>query len=83
MLITSVIACPFCGISTLEEMPTETAQRTYPCHSCSALLKVVEDECCVFCSFGDIPCPRAQEDWEQGDGDCPKKPQPRTRGASR
>jgi hypothetical protein len=67
MLITSVIACPFCGISTLEEMPTKTVQRTCTYRSCGDFLQVAENECYVLCSFGDIPYPPAQEDQELGD----------------
>lgn len=34
---------------------------TITCPNCNQLLKPKEGDCCVFCSYGDIPCPPIQE----------------------
>jgi hypothetical protein len=32
----------------------------YECKSCGALLKPHVGDCCVFCSYGSVPCPPIQ-----------------------
>ena len=57
----SVITCPQCGFSKQEVMPTNTCQYYYECAGCKALLRPKLGDCCVFCSFGTVPCPPIQE----------------------
>lgn len=57
----STLTCPECGHAEKEEMPTEACQFFYDCKSCGALLRPLEGDCCVFCSYGDIACPPIQE----------------------
>ncbi len=59
--LVSTITCPFCGHQRTETMPTDARQYFYECHNCKALLKPRAGDCCVFCSFGDAPCPPIQE----------------------
>jgi len=56
----STITCPECGHQKKETMPTDACQWFYECKSCHALLKPKEGDCCVFFSWGDIPCPPIQ-----------------------
>jgi len=56
----STITCPECGHQKKETMPTDACQWFYECESCHALLKPLEGDCCVFCSYGDVPCPPIQ-----------------------
>jgi uncharacterized C2H2 Zn-finger protein len=56
----SVLTCPECGAQTQETMPTDSCQYFYQCPQCDALLKPKEKDCCVFCSYGSVPCPPAQ-----------------------
>jgi hypothetical protein len=42
-------------------MPTDACQYFYDCQGCGAVLKPKPGDCCVFCSFGDVPCPPVQE----------------------
>lgn len=63
----SVITCPECGFSKEETMPTDACQWYYECTRCGALLKPLKGDCCVFCSFGSVPCPPVQL---HGKGDC-------------
>jgi hypothetical protein len=57
----SVITCPECGFSKQEMMPTDACQYFYECAGCKALLHPKSGDCCVFCSFGTVPCPPIQE----------------------
>jgi len=65
----SVITCPNCGHQKEETMPTDACQFFYECESCKTLLKPKEGDCCVYCSFGSVPCPPIQE---SGDKKCCK-----------
>jgi len=66
MIAESTITCPACGHSKKETMPTDACQWFYECEQCHALLKPKPGDCCVFCSYGDVPCPPIQ----QGNGCC-------------
>jgi hypothetical protein len=57
----SVITCPICGIAKTETMPTDACQFFYECIGCSALLRPKPGDCCVFCSYGSVPCPPVQQ----------------------
>ena len=61
IVLTSVIKCPNCGHSKEETMPTDACQYFYECENCKTLLKPLEGDCCVFCSFGTVKCPPVQE----------------------
>ncbi|WP_429274132.1 GDCCVxC domain-containing (seleno)protein, partial [Methylobacterium sp. PvP062] len=50
-----------CGHQATETMPTDACQFFYKCTGCGALLRPNAGDCCVFCSFGDVPCPPIQE----------------------
>jgi hypothetical protein len=58
----SVLTCPHCGFSSLETMPTDACQYFYECRWCKALLRPKPGDCCVFCSFGSMPCPPIQQE---------------------
>jgi hypothetical protein len=60
MILESVIACPHCGTSKLETMPTDACQFFYMCTGCGERLRPKQGDCCVFCSYGSIPCPPIQ-----------------------
>lgn len=66
MQFCSTITCPECGRSTTETMPTNACWFFYTCPYCQVRLKPLEGDCCVFCSFGDVPCPPIQEAREEG-----------------
>ena len=56
----STITCPHCGHSEKEEMPTNSCQYFYSCTECKTTLKPKEGDCCVYCSYGSVPCPPIQ-----------------------
>jgi len=62
----SVITCPRCAHQEQETMPTDACQWYYACKHCGVLLKPNKGDCCVFCSFGSVPCPPIQ----MGSGGC-------------
>lgn len=60
-LLESVIACPHCGYAKLEAMPTDACLIHYECTRCRAVLRPKPGDCCVFCSYGTVPCPPIQK----------------------
>ena len=56
----STLTCPACGFSSVEVMPTDACQWFYECASCQTMLKPKPGDCCVFCSYGSVPCPPIQ-----------------------
>jgi hypothetical protein len=66
MDLVSTITCPRCGRQSAETMPTNACQFFYECTHCGALLKPKAGDCCVFCSYGDVPCPSIQQTKELG-----------------
>ncbi len=58
----STITCPNCGFQKEETMPTDACQFFYTCTNCNTLLKPKAGDCCVFCTYGNVPCPPIQED---------------------
>jgi hypothetical protein len=56
----STLTCPHCGHSKTETMPTDACQWFYKCERCHELLKPLAGDCCVFCSYGTVPCPPIQ-----------------------
>jgi hypothetical protein len=57
----SEITCPKCGHKAVETMPTDACQWFYDCTGCGAVLKPLDGDCCVFCSYGTVPCPPIQQ----------------------
>lgn len=58
----STITCPQCGYQASAAMPTTACQFFYECGGCGALLRPGAGDCCVFCSYGSVPCPPIQQD---------------------
>ena len=60
--LTSTITCPVCGHQSVETMPTDCCQYLYDCVGCGARLKPEQGDCCVYCSYGSMPCPSIQKE---------------------
>lgn len=56
----SILTCPQCGFEKAERMPTDQCTVFYECENCKILLKPKAGDCCVFCSYGTVPCPPIQ-----------------------
>jgi len=61
MQLTSMLTCPVCGHRASEAVPTDACQYFYECRGCHAVLRPKAGDCCVFCSYGSLPCPPIQE----------------------
>ena len=59
-ILESTITCPRCGAERVETMPTDACQFFYDCTGCGAVLRPKPGDCCVFCSYGTVPCPPIQ-----------------------
>ena len=81
----STITCPVCGHANAETMPIDACQYFYDCKGCGAVLRPKAGDCCVFCSYGTLPCPPVQvvregaEQDRQTDGEkgCQRPPRAR------
>jgi hypothetical protein len=60
MILESTLTCPRCGHAQTETMPTDACQFLYECAQCHTLLRPKPGDCCVFCSYGSVPCPPVQ-----------------------
>ncbi|MEO0383182.1 MAG: GDCCVxC domain-containing (seleno)protein [Pseudomonadota bacterium] len=58
----SELTCPKCGHAKIETMPTNACQFFYECEQCGTMLKPLPGDCCVYCSYGTVPCPPIQQD---------------------
>lgn len=68
MELRSTLTCPECGRSAIETMPINACQFFYSCKGCGQTLRPNDGDCCVFCSFGTMPCPPVQEARPSVDG---------------
>jgi hypothetical protein len=64
----STITCPRCGHQVTETMPTDACVGFYPCKGCGTMMRPERGDCCVFCSYGTIPCPPIQHERAGVDG---------------
>ena len=60
MQIESTLTCPCCGHQSTEQMPIDACRFFYACKGCGETLKPLPGDCCVFCSYGTVPCPPVQ-----------------------
>jgi GNAT superfamily N-acetyltransferase len=60
MELRSSVTCPICGHQATETMPVDACQFFYDCKACGTRLKPKAGDCCVFCSYGTVPCPPIQ-----------------------
>jgi len=60
MILQSVLTCPHCGHEVCLEMPINACLWQYDCGACGRSLQPKKGDCCVFCSYGSVPCPPIQ-----------------------
>ena len=56
----SRLTCPHCGWNEVLVMPEDACLWFFDCPGCGTMLKPKVGDCCVFCSYGDVPCPPVQ-----------------------
>lgn len=66
----STLTCPKCNYKKTETMPIDACSWFYECVNCKAVLKPLAGDCCVFCSFGTVPCPPIQKSGTCGEKGC-------------
>lgn len=66
VVLESMITCPNCRHKKMEIMPTGACTFFYKCEKCKVLLKPLQGDCCVYCSYGTVKCPTIQA----GDNCC-------------
>lgn len=66
VILDSALTCPQCHHTKLERMPTDACQWFYECEQCHVVLKPKAGDCCVFCSYGTVPCPPIQQQGSKG-----------------
>jgi hypothetical protein len=66
VILESTLTCPVCGHVKTEAMPTDACQWFYECEACRTVLKPKPGDCCVFCSYGTVPCPPIQASGKPG-----------------
>ncbi|MGS0973283.1 MAG: GDCCVxC domain-containing (seleno)protein [Candidatus Izemoplasmataceae bacterium] len=54
------MTCPICGIQERLEMPEDYCMYFYICKNCGEMITPKPGDCCVFCSYGSVPCPSIQ-----------------------
>jgi transcription elongation factor Elf1 len=54
------LTCPECGHVSVATMPTDACIYFYECVACGTVLRPKAGDCCVFCSYGSVPCPPIQ-----------------------
>ncbi|MEF3367760.1 GDCCVxC domain-containing (seleno)protein [Methylocystis sp. 9N] len=60
MRLQSNLTCRNCGHVEKLTMPQDACVIFHICASCGARLRPKPGDCCVFCSYGDVPCPPIQ-----------------------
>jgi len=61
IVLKSTITCPECGFQKEGIMPEDACSFFYECEKCRTILKPNKGDCCVYCSYGSIPCPPIQQ----------------------
>ncbi len=61
LLLESTLTCPHCGRESVETMPADACLFFWDCPGCGARLKPKAGDCCVFCSYGSVPCLPVQQ----------------------
>ena len=60
-ILQSMLTCPHCVHQSSEIMPTNACLFFHECAGCGELLRPKPGDCCVFCSWGSVPCPPIQQ----------------------
>ncbi|SMY09037.1 GDCCVxC domain-containing (seleno)protein [Flavimaricola marinus] len=66
IVMTSTLTCPDCAKVVTEVMPMDACQYFYKCTGCQTVIRPKPGDCCVYCSYGTVPCPPIQA----GEGCC-------------
>ncbi|MGQ0511656.1 MAG: GDCCVxC domain-containing (seleno)protein [Betaproteobacteria bacterium] len=59
-ILESTLTCPSCDATSNQVMPTDACLFFWACPGCGTRHKPKAGDCCVFCSYGSVPCPPVQ-----------------------
>jgi hypothetical protein len=66
----SLVTCPVCGDQRVQPIPEFSCLLSYTCPVCSTVLRPAAADCCIFCTYGSVPCPAIQEErWRRTGSD--------------
>ena len=60
MQLHATLTCPHCRAAERLSMPANACVYFHTCGACGRRLKPQPGDCCVFCSYADVPCPPVQ-----------------------
>lgn len=60
------LTCPRCGHMQEAPIPTTSCVPFYICEGCKETIKASGEDCCVFCSYADRPCPLKSSGKDKG-----------------
>lgn len=69
-VISSELICPICSARHTEIMPVDACIYFFECAACGSTLTPKPGDCCVFCSYGSVPCPPVQLARTEGTRGC-------------
>jgi hypothetical protein len=58
MQLQSILTCPKSATRPSRRWQLMHASFFYDCKGCGERLKPLAGDCCVFCSYGSVPCPQ-------------------------
>lgn len=67
MILVSSVTCPHCNARHEATMPEDACQIMLDCPACRRAIRPRPGQCCVFCSWGTVPCPPVQAAAARGD----------------
>ncbi len=59
--LSSALTCPACGHAETLTMAADSCQIRHDRPARGVMMKPKPGDCCVFCSYGDVPCPPVRE----------------------
>lgn len=74
----ATLTCPECGAEHAETMTDASCQFFYRCERCGVTLRPADGDCCVFCTYADVPCPPIQQERAAGQGEIGITSSPRS-----
>lgn len=63
VLYKNELTCPECGHKQRVEMTVGEDAHIYSCNACFETIQSNEDECCVYCQYGEVKCTTEQVRW--------------------
>lgn len=61
VILESRLTCPHCGYNETLHMPEDYCLYFHDCSHCGQRIQPKHGDCCVFCSYGSVPCPPVQK----------------------